>query len=87
MNEKMWYIRKMFWACPENFYGITSSPPRRQHFRQKFLDAFFIRKVPLKAWPRQLLEASYAPGFYTGLSRAYLHVVFACIFVALNKSI
>jgi hypothetical protein len=25
--------------------------------------------------------------FYTGLSRAYLHVVFACIFITLNKSI
>jgi hypothetical protein len=25
--------------------------------------------------------------FYTGVSRAYLHVVFLCIFVTLNKSI
>ena len=25
--------------------------------------------------------------FYTGFSRAYLHVVFVCIFVTLNKSI
>jgi hypothetical protein len=28
---------------------------------KKILDALFFRKVPLKAWPPQFLEASYTP--------------------------
>ena len=28
---------------------------------KKFLSALFFRKVPLRAWPPQLFEASYAP--------------------------
>ena len=53
----MWYILK-------NFFGMsppTNPPPRRQLFREKNLG------VPLKAWPPQLLEASYAPVYYNSL--------------------
>jgi hypothetical protein len=40
---------------------MTSLPPVANISGKKILDALFFRKVPLKAWPPQLLEASYAP--------------------------
>ena len=71
-----WYVRKNvvlfrknviypenFLVCSENFFEMISPPPRRQHYREKILDALFFRKVPLKAWLPQLLDASYAPAF------------------------
>jgi hypothetical protein len=42
----------------------------------KFLDALFFRKVPLKAWPPQLLEASYAPGLTLYYDNSLNHSLF-----------
>jgi hypothetical protein len=57
---------------PENVLGMSGKflwdnllPPVANFSGKKFLDAFFIRKVPLKAWPPQLLEASYAHDWNT----------------------
>ena len=61
------YLRKNV-VYPENFSGMSGKffgddfPPVAKISGKKFLDALFIRKVPLKACPPQLLEASYAPG-------------------------
>ena len=57
-----------------NFYvTYLPPPPRRQLFREKNLRCpFFIRKVPLKAWPSQLLEASYAPDRFCGFPGHYI---------------
>jgi hypothetical protein len=49
-----------FLVCPEKFFEMTS-PPSPTFPGKKFYMPFFIRKVPLKAWPPELLEASYAP--------------------------
>ena len=43
--------------------GIFSiPPPRRQHFREKFLGCLFISKVPMEVGATQSFDASYAPG-------------------------
>jgi hypothetical protein len=43
--------------------GIFSiPPPRRQHFREKFLGRLFISKVPMEVGAPQSFDASYAPG-------------------------
>jgi hypothetical protein len=52
---------------PKNFFGMSGKyvgddlPPVVNISGKNFLDALFFRKVPLKAWSPQLLEASYAP--------------------------
>ena len=49
---------------PEKFFE-TSTLPSPTFPGKNFYMPFFIRKVPLKAWPPQLLEASYAPADWT----------------------
>jgi hypothetical protein len=42
--EKMWYIRKMFLVCPENFFEMTSPPPPVANISgKKFLGALFAK--------------------------------------------
>jgi hypothetical protein len=56
-----------FFGISGKFFGVDPPPPPPppppvDNFSVKqFLDALFFRKVPLKACPPQLLEASYAP--------------------------
>jgi hypothetical protein len=62
---------------PEKFFGMSGKffwddlpSPSPTFPGEKFLGAFFIQKVPLKAWPPpQLLEASYAPDSVLGLRK------------------
>jgi hypothetical protein len=55
------YAEKIL-VCRENFFEMNF-PPVANITGKKFLDALFIRKVPLKACPppQLLVDASYAP--------------------------
>ena len=60
-TKKMWYIRKIFLVCPENFLRSTPPPPSVANISgKKFLDALFYWKSAEEA--SYVLEASYAPG-------------------------
>jgi hypothetical protein len=68
--HRSWNIRKFFssfgnfWPTPQLYMLVTAlpppppppPPPRRQHFRETFLGALFILKVPLETRPPQLFE-------------------------------
>jgi hypothetical protein len=49
VSENDLYIRKIFLVCPGNVFEITL--PVANISGKKFLDALFIGKMPLKAWP------------------------------------
>jgi hypothetical protein len=55
VREDFWYARNIFWDA------LPPPPPVGNISWEKILCALFIRKVPLEAWPSQLLDASYAP--------------------------
>jgi hypothetical protein len=56
-------------VCPEKIFDSQNGTLTENFLatggggrRKKFLSALFFLKVPLRAWPPQLFEASYAPG-------------------------
>jgi hypothetical protein len=61
-------------VCPEKFCDpqngtlteifLATGGGEGSHPKKIFLSALFFRKVPLRAWPPQLFEASYAPVSY-----------------------
>jgi hypothetical protein len=51
-------ISGKFFGISRNFFSYLG---KNVIYPEKNFRCFFIRKVPLKAWPPQLLEASYAP--------------------------
>ena len=80
--EKTWYIHQIFLVCPENFFMRWS---RRQHFREKFLDAFFFEKCPSKPGPttfrsflRPWLQHMYSIHKLPVLSITLLHLSTYC---------
>jgi hypothetical protein len=54
---------KMFGMSGKFFWDDFPPPPVANISGKKVLGALFNRKVPLEAWPHQLLDASYAPGY------------------------
>jgi hypothetical protein len=56
MSGKFFWPPK--WYTDRNIFGWGGGSPTK-----KCLSALFFRKVPLRAWPPQLFEASYDPAF------------------------
>jgi hypothetical protein len=76
--RKNYHISGKFFGIPGNFFSYLGKnrtyPENVFVCREKnFYMPFSIRKVPLKACPPQLLEASYAPGLM--LSKALLRSI------------
>ena len=78
ISGKIFFIFGKKCEISRKFFGMSGKsfemtpPPRRQHFRGKFLGALFHSKSAPQSLAPQLLDASYAPAKMQFISSFYL---------------